>query len=141
MQLILNFHNACRTKDENMIQIAVCPGKPKDLHSFLKPIFDEVEQMYKNKLVIKKQGTEVFRGRVAILGVTGDIPGITELMGSVGHTGTYGCRVSKAAGHGPLGISRMGKYFPVMGELRSTEELVVGDPVSQYNSLMYEQIT
>ena len=58
MQLILNFHNACRTKDENMIQIAVCPGKPKDLHSFFKPMFDEVEQMYKNKLVIKKQGTE-----------------------------------------------------------------------------------
>ena len=113
-----------------MIQITVCPGKPKDLHSYLKPMFDEVEQMYKNKLVIKKQGTEVFRGRVAILGVTGDIPGITELMGSVGHTGKYGCRVCKAAGHGPLGISNMGKYFPVLGELRTTEELVVGDPVS-----------
>ena len=75
-----------------MIQIAVCPGKPKDLISFLKPLFDEVEQMYKNQLVIKKQGAEVFRGRVTIVGVTGDIPGITELMGSVGHTGTYGCR-------------------------------------------------
>ena len=101
-------------------------------------MFDEVEQMYKNKLVIKKQGTEVFRGRVAILGVTGDIPGITELMGSVGHTGKYGCRVCKAAGHGPLGISNMGKYFPVLGELGITEELVVGDPVRYHNYSLYK---
>ena len=121
-----------------MIQITVCPGKPKDLHSYLKPMFDEVEQMYKNKLVIKKQGTEVFRGRVAISGVTGDIPGITELMGSVGHTGKYGCRVCKAAGHGPLGISNMGKQFPILGELRTTEELVVEDPVSQHDYSRYK---
>ena len=121
-----------------MIQITVCPGEPKDLHSYLKPMFDEVEQMYKNKLVIKRQGTEVFRERVAILGVTGDIPGITELMGSVGHTGKYGYRICKAAGHGTLGISNMGKYFPVLGELRTIEELVVGDPVGYLNHSMYK---
>ena len=95
-----------------MIQIAVCPGKPKDIVSFLEPLLNEVKQMYEKGLVIKKEGSEIFRGRVAILGFSGDMPGIVELMCFVGHVGTYGCRICKSKAVVPRPISSHGKYFP-----------------------------
>ena len=88
--------NKYRTKDENMIQIAVCPGKPKDIVSFLESLVKEVKAMYERGLVIKKEGNEIFRGRVVILRFTGDIPGITKIMYFVDHVGTYGCHVYKS---------------------------------------------
>ena len=100
-----------RTKNENMIQIAVCPGKPKDIVSFLEPLVNEVKAMYERGLVIKKEGNEIFRGRVAILGFTGDMPGIAELMCFDGHVGTYGCRICKSRAVAPRPISSQGKYF------------------------------
>ena len=76
-----------------MIQIAVCPGKPKDLASYFQPVIAEVTAMYKRGVVIKKQDEERFRGSVAILGITGDILGIAELISFAGHTHAYGCRI------------------------------------------------
>ena len=49
-----------RTKDENMLQIAVCPGKPKDIVSFLEPLVNEVKAMYERGLVIKKKAMRFF---------------------------------------------------------------------------------
>ncbi|OBZ81272.1 hypothetical protein A0J61_10679 [Choanephora cucurbitarum] len=90
--LVMNIHPERRTKDENMIQITVCPGKSKKLDLFLKPVVEEVQAMYDNKLVIKKEGVELFCGRVAILGVTGDIPDISELM-MAAHCGVPGLQI------------------------------------------------
>ncbi|OBZ82378.1 hypothetical protein A0J61_09570 [Choanephora cucurbitarum] len=98
-----------KTKDENMIQIAVCSGKPKNIVSFLEPLVNEVKQMHEKGLAIKEEGNEIFRGRVAILRFTGDIPGTTELMCFVGH----------------------GKYFPEKGDDRTIEELKNGDAVME----------
>ena len=116
-----------------MIQIAVCPGKPYDIVSFLEPVVTEVKQMYQRGFVIKKQGVEKFRGRVAILGVTGDIPGISELMVFAGDTSTYGCRVCKTRSYVNLPASSHGRYFPDSGPLRTPDELVHGDPVGVCN--------
>ena len=41
----------------------------------------EVNDIYQRGIVIKKQGEERFRGFVAILKLTGDIPGIAKLIG------------------------------------------------------------
>ena len=46
----------CRTKDEYITQIAVWPGKPKDLVSYLQPVIAGVNDMYQRGIVIKKQG-------------------------------------------------------------------------------------
>ncbi|OBZ80927.1 hypothetical protein A0J61_11024 [Choanephora cucurbitarum] len=126
--LVMNIYPEHRTKDENIIQITVCPGKPKNLISFLKSVVEEVQAMYDNKLVIKKEGVELFRGRVAILGVTGDIPGISELMMAAGHTVTFRCRICKVKDNKPHGVSNKGKYYPKMGPLCTLEKLKNGDP-------------
>lgn len=113
-----------------MIQIAVCPGKPHDIVSFLEPLISEVNEMYQKGFIIKKQGIEKFRGRVAILGATGDIPGISELMVFAGHTSTYGYRVCKTQGYPNFSISNHGKSFPDNGPVKTRDELIEGDPVS-----------
>ncbi|OBZ80313.1 hypothetical protein A0J61_11638, partial [Choanephora cucurbitarum] len=118
----MNIHPQHRTKDETMIQIAVCPGKPKDIVSFLKPLVNEVKQIYEKGL-----------------GFTGDMPGIAELMCFVGHVGTYGCRICKSKAVVPRPISSHGKYFPryfpEKGEDRTVEELKNGDILHQLPGL------
>ena len=123
----------CRTKDEYMIQIAVCPGKPKDLVSYLQPVIAEVNDMYQRGIVIKKQGEERFRGSVAILGITGDIPGIDKLISFAGHTHTYGCRICLVKADSPAPNCTHGKYFSGVGTERSIDSLIEGDIVSKYD--------
>ena len=114
-----------------MIQIAVCPGKPKNLVSFLQPVIVEVNSLYEKRLVIKKEGVERFNGNVAILGVTGDIPGIAELISFAGHTHTYCCRICSVKASDPAPDCIYGKYFPSVGDERTIESLKEGDIVSQ----------
>ena len=117
------------TKDENMIQICICPGKPYDIVSYLQPLVDVVNKMFDRGLIIKKEGVEVYNGNVAILGFTGDIPGISELMVFGGHTSTYGCRVCIGKGLPAIPISSHGVYFPKLGRYRSPQSLIEGDEV------------
>ena len=76
-----------------MIQIAITAGKSKDLVSYLQPVIAGVIALYEKGLVIRKQDQVRFSGNVAILGITGDIPGIAEIMNFAGHTHTYVCRI------------------------------------------------
>ena len=119
-----------RTKEENMIQITITPGKPKDLVSFLQPIIAEVNTLYEKGLVIKKQNEVRFAGNVAILGITGDIPGISEIMNFAGHTHTYGCRVCMIKADQPAAECVHGRYFSSNSSNRSINSLITGDPVS-----------
>ena len=43
------------TKDENIIQICICPGKPYDIVSYLQPLVDEVNKMFDRGLIIQKK--------------------------------------------------------------------------------------
>lgn len=116
-----------------MIQIAVCPGKPKDLVSYFQPVIAEVNDMYRRGVIIKKQGEERFRGNVAILGITGDIPGIAELISFAGHTHTYGCRICLVKADEPAPNCTHGKYFSTAGPERSVDSLKEGDLVSSHD--------
>ena len=123
-----------------MIQIGVVPGKPYDLNSYLGPLIKEVNDMYSKGIVIQKDGLEKYRGNVAIVGITGDIPGISELMVFAGHTSTFGCRVCLSEGYSPVPVSSHGKYFPDVGPVRSAESLINGDPVNIVNCIANECI-
>ncbi|OBZ81152.1 hypothetical protein A0J61_10799, partial [Choanephora cucurbitarum] len=118
-----------------MIQIAVCPGKPKNLISFLQSVIAEVNSLYEKGLIIKKQGIERFNSNVAILGVTGDIPGIAELISFAGHTHTYGCRICLVKASDPAPGCIHGKHFPSVGNERTIESLKVGDIAKGMNDV------
>lgn len=46
----------CRYKDENVITFGLIPGpkKPKNLMSFLEPIYEEIRELGERGLVVKK---------------------------------------------------------------------------------------
>ena len=114
-----------------MIQIAITPGKPKDLVSFLQPVIAEVNTLYEKGLVIKKQDQVRFSGNVAILGITGDIPGIAEIMNFAGHTHTYGCRICMVKADQPAAECVHGKYLSSKSTQRTINSLITGDSVSR----------
>lgn len=77
-----------------MITFAVIPGpkKPANLMSFLDPILSEIKDLGEHGFDIKKNGESIFCGKVYLMGITGDIPGIAELMNHHGHNCLHGCR-------------------------------------------------
>ena len=113
-----------------MIQIAICPKKPYDLSSFLRPLIAEVNQLYNRGLIIKKGDEVRYDGNVAILGFTGDIPGIAQLINFVGHTGTHGCRICLVVADEHTAHVRHGQYFSTEAAERTMESLLQGDEVS-----------
>ena len=113
---------------DNMITFTITPGpsKPKDIMSFLKPIIDEIVTLGVDGFTVKKDGADIFNGKVHLLGITGDIPGVAELMGHGGHSSLYGCRICLAFGF----VIGSTPYFPDGDILRSIESLIEGDEVS-----------
>ncbi|KAG1439073.1 hypothetical protein G6F56_012412 [Rhizopus delemar] len=84
---IISMNPAERYKNGNVLTLAVIPGprKPADLMSFLEPIHEEIKQLGERGMVVEKEGVEVYRCKVHLMGNTGDIPGIAELMNHDGH--------------------------------------------------------
>ena len=118
------------TKEENTVQIGVVLGKTYDLNSYQGPLIKEVNDTSSRGVVIQKDGIEKYRGNVAIVGITSDIPGISELMVFAGHTRTFSCRVCLSEGYSPVPVSSHGKYFPDLGPIRIAESLINGNPVN-----------
>lgn len=120
-----------RSKESMMIPLAIIPGpkKPKYLMSFLRPIVEEINALSNKGFVVQKNGQTIHQSKVFLLGMTGDIPGIADLMNHRGHMSTYGCRLCHVAGCRPQGTNR-GLYFLNPGAMRSKEELVDGNPVN-----------
>ena len=114
-----------------MIQVAICPRKPHDLSSFLRPLIAEVNQLYNRGLIIKKGAEIRYDGNVAILGFTGDIPDIAQLINFVGHTGTHGCRTCLVVADDHTEHVRHGQYFSTEAAERTMESLLQGDEVSK----------
>lgn len=112
-----------------MIPLGIIPGGDKktyDLLSFLNPFIKEINELSTNGMKVVKNGTTVYTGRVFVLGITGDIPGIASIMKHQGHQSKNGCRICKVEGEAPVGSSR-GLYFTKRGEMRTKEELVSGN--------------
>lgn len=124
-----------------MIPLAIIPGpkKPEYLMSFLKPIINEIQTLCSRGFVVEKNNVVVHKSKVFLLGMTGDIPGIADLINHRGHTSKYGCRICRAAGSHPEG-NNYGMYFLKAGDMRTRQQLIDGDLVndpeyeSQYNT-------
>lgn len=117
----------CRYKNDNVLTLAVIPGprKPADLMSFLVPIYEEIKQLGERGMVVEKEGVEVYRCKVHLMGNTGDIPGIAELMNHDGHMSTNGCRICDIFGV----THNHAMCFIGEGTLRTFEDLVNGRSV------------
>ena len=66
-----------RYTDEYLLQLAIIPGKPKDLNSFLLPIIDEINSLGKFGLIVKKFDGERITSRVHMVMASGDIPQVS----------------------------------------------------------------
>lgn len=119
-----------------MIPLGIAPGPdhPFDIMSFLKPFLDEIAMLSSRGLRVIMNGNVVYSGKVFLLGITGDIPGIAGVMGHEGHTSIYGCRLCKSLGTSPPG--GRGKYFQYQGAMRTKRELTSTIQVSDF--LMYK---
>ena len=123
-----------------MIQVAICPRKPYDLSSFLRPLIAEVNQLYSRGLIIKKGDEVIYDGNGAILGFTGNIPGIAQLINFVGHTGTYGCRICLVVADLHTEHVRHGQYFSTEAAERTMESLLQEDEVRSLSILFRKHI-
>lgn len=115
-----------------MIPLAIIPGpkKPKYLMTFLKPIIDEINSLSVQGFMVEKNGEIVHQSKVFLLGMTGDIPGIADLMNHRGHMSEHGCRLCHVAGVHAEG-SQHGVYFVDTNKtMRSRDELIYGNPVN-----------
>lgn len=112
-----------------MIPLGIAPGPkaPFNIESFLKPFLDEVNELRDNGFKVVKNGQTVYAGKVHILGITGDIPGIAKIMGHSGHTSHYGCRICKV--HNTRTENIQGMYFPGEAPLRSKREWMSNNDV------------
>ncbi|KAG1463916.1 hypothetical protein G6F56_005190 [Rhizopus delemar] len=120
--LVMNISPSERHARNNMITFTITPGpsKPKDLMSFLQPILDEVKEVGTNGFQVKKNDAIVYDERAHIIGMTGDIPGVAELINHSGHGFYHGCRICDT-----LGVSfEGGVYFPNDGTARSLNILL-----------------
>ena len=127
---IISYYDVCglfRFKDENVITLGIIPGpkKPKYLMSFLKPIFDEISELNRRGFVVKKNDGVVYSGKVHLMCLTGDIPGIAAMMNHGGHQSRCGCRICLSAGER---INNAMCYLN-SGATRSLEELTSGRDV------------
>lgn len=93
--------------------------------SFLKPIADEINDLSSKGMVVKKNGETAYESKVYLLGATGDIPGITDLMNHAGHMSYRGCRLCDIDGERVDGAM----CFPETGRLLTMQDLVTGDEV------------
>ena len=90
---ILNLPRHKRFLQENVLLIGIIPG-PKEPHyhinSFLKPLVDELKQLWQGMPIELNNGMQVLV-RAALLCVGCDIPAARKVCGFVGHRALKGC--------------------------------------------------
>ncbi|OAD75383.1 C2H2-type zinc finger transcription factor [Phycomyces blakesleeanus NRRL 1555(-)] len=123
LRLIFFFVSRCT--DEYLIQLAIIPGKPKDLDSFLLPIIDEISSLGKHGLIIKKFNGEQIKAKVHMVMASGDIPQVTQFCHHTGHMSNKGCRICEVEGVSPP--HGKGKYYQDRcATLRTKDDFVGG---------------
>ncbi|KAG1577616.1 hypothetical protein G6F47_013048 [Rhizopus delemar] len=112
----------------HMITLAIIPGpsKPDNIMSFLRPIVDEIRSLGNNGFRVLKYNNIIYKDKVHLMGVMGDIPGVADLMNHADHMAYHGCRICDVRG-----VSDGARYFLHNGNIRSKESLVHGDPSHQ----------
>ena len=99
-----------------MLQVTVIPGpaKPKDIHTFLSPLMNELKSLATAGMILKVDSEENITLHAHLLLASGDIPGVADLIYHSGHGSEYICRTCRIRadslispkGHG------YGRYFP-----------------------------
>ena len=91
--VILNLPEDVRYEDANMIQIYVASGpkKPKDIFSFLDPVLRELDELCTHGMIVETDEKRIPL-KAHLLFVGGDIPGVANVAGHMGHQSYYGCR-------------------------------------------------
>ncbi|KAI8490511.1 hypothetical protein Bbelb_317790 [Branchiostoma belcheri] len=92
--VVLNLPREERFKEENMIVVGLIPGpkEPKiDINSFLEPLVDELQDLWKGVLLSDNSvlGAQLYRA--ALVCLSSDIPAARKCGGFVGHGALRGC--------------------------------------------------
>lgn len=122
------------------MQLAVLPGpkKPAHLDSFLLPIINEIKDLERHGLIVKRNGVEICRSKVHLLLASGDIPAVADMAHFGSHSCKFGCRICEAMGKRPDNRSN-GMYFEdSAAPLRPLEDFKTGNPVSMNISKRYK---
>jgi len=91
----LNLKPEERFKKHNLLLCGIIPGpnNPKDIHSFLRPIVDELKALATGiENVYDAYAKETFTMRSHLILVTADLPAIAKTMGISGHGSYNHCR-------------------------------------------------
>jgi hypothetical protein len=97
----LNLPPEIRVKKDNLMLCGIIPGpnSPKDIHSFLKPVVDELKQLETGIPNVYDASTgEMFTLRAHVVFASGDLPAISKLMGISGHNSYDHCRFCELRG-------------------------------------------
>ena len=100
--VLLNLPSEQRFKWENIIVAGIIPEmskEPKSLNTFLAPIVDELQALWKGVKLMTSQSRIPLTYRGALLLASADLPAIRKLCGFKGHSAHRGC-------------SKCFKYFP-----------------------------
>lgn len=100
--VILDLPPEVRYHQKNMLQICVTPGpRSTDAYSFLEPVLEDLKSMATEGFRVQV-GSSMSRVKAHLVLVGGDMPAAAKIVGSVDHTGYYGCRFCYIKGTPPL---------------------------------------
>ncbi|QRW10091.1 Transposase family Tnp2 protein [Ceratobasidium sp. AG-Ba] len=95
-----NLPPSIRHRLENLICLGVIPGpnSPKELHTFLASLIDELEELAHGVAMYNTVHDRPFCLRGYLLACFGDMPATAKLMCMKGHNGKYPCRACNIVG-------------------------------------------
>ena len=110
------------------------PNKPADIMSFLDIIIREIDDLSRNGMIVEKNGEEIYRCKVHLISITGDIPAVADICRHKGHISLHPCRICSTKATRISSESKTGKrgglYSVNVGSLRTLQQFVDGDTVS-----------
>lgn len=97
----LNLPPADRIRFENIILLGVIPGPnaPQEIDTFLRPLIDEMKLLFNGIDVLDGSTGERFTLRAHIALVTGDLPALSKLTGTLGVNAQSYCRFCEVRGY------------------------------------------
>ena len=134
--IILNLSPTIRYEKNNMIQIGIIYGEeaPKDLHSFLQPLMNDLETLETTGMNVIADDGKSYNVHTHCMLATGDGPAASKLMHHKGHQSAFGCRFCLIQGTGVVkvpGGRKTGMYFDSKKEaqsrLRTAKSFETGD--------------
>ncbi|SAL99216.1 hypothetical protein [Absidia glauca] len=112
---VYNLRPMISTLSPTTIMIISGTNKPRDLESFLQPVFTESMQLTSGWLDVVLDNRQEIHAKVHFLTFTGDIPAVADLIHHSGHMSKWGCRVYlvRGAHSGGMYFHGMASKFPI----------------------------